>query len=704
MLRPPDLHLAEQFTRQALAAQPGAAGLWNELGTILRQQGRDQEAVAAARQAVSLDPAAAVLWANLGNAHFQAQQWAEATAAYQQALGRDPNDVNVWNNLASAQIKSNAFTDAQKTLEHALTLDPAHPGVVPNYAYCLCRQSRQEDAALWLEQRLGMNPLVAEAWNKLGEVWQMMGEIELAISSYRRALSIDPQHPTAQYQLARMLRHQRRLTDAEAAARQLLASHPQHADAWALLGELLSVQGRTSEALAPVQHAVQIAPNHDRHARLLTVLQYSDDISPETLLAAHQAWDATYAQHFLPPTPPTTRTSSSRGSGVDCGNAIPLGKTQPQSTPDPFSAEQPTNVAPTGKPLRIGFVSADFGRHPIAFLGLPALEHLDRTACSIVCYSDRGNEDEYTARFRAVAHEWRSTAMLSDEFLAKQIAYDQIDVLVDLMGHTGKRLLVFARKPAPLQVTWLGYVGTTGLVAMDGLIADRFHVRAGEERYYAEQVLRMPHGYACYAPPVEAPPVQALPALTNSYITFGCFNNAAKYSPRLLEAWAAILLRVPQSRMLLKTSGIDDPTVAARLRQFFSERGVGSERILIEGWSPPGELLAHYHRLDIALDTLPYSGGLTTCEALWMGVPVITCPGRTFAGRHSTSHLTNAGCGEFVAADLAGYVELAVQWANQVSELAKLRSRLREQVGQSPLCDAPRFAADFLQLLQTASA
>ncbi len=664
MLRPPDLHLAEQFTRQALAAQPGAAGLWNELGVILRQQGRDQEAVVAARQAVLLDPGAAVLWANLGNAHFQVQHWAEAIAAYQQALAREPHDVNAWNNLASAQIKSNAFIDAQRTLEYALTLAPAHPGVVPNYAYCLCRQSRQEDAARWLEQRLGMNPLVAEAWVKLGEVWQMMGEIALAISSYSRALSIEPHHSTAQYQLARMLRQQRRLTEAETATRQLLASHTQHADGWALLGELMSVQGRTQEALALAQHAVEIGPNDDRDARLLMLLQYSDEIGSETLLAAHQAWDTAYARPFLPAAPP---------------------------------------VARGGGRLRIGFLSADFGRHPIAFLGLPALEHLDRAACSIVCYSDRGNEDEYTARFRAVAHEWRSSAMLSDEFLAKQIAHDQIDVLVDLMGHTGKRLLVFARKPAPLQVTWLGYVGTTGMTAMDGLIADRFHVRAGEEQYYAEQVLRMPNGYACYAPPADAPLVQALPAASGGYVTFGCFNNAAKYSPRLLEAWATILLHVPQSRLLLKTGGIDDPVVAARLCQFFSERGVGSERILIEGSSPPGELMAHYHRLDLALDTLPYSGGVTTCEALWMGVPVITCPGRTFAGRHSTSHLSNAGCGEFVAADLAGYVELAVQWANRIGELAKLRAALRDQVGRSPLCDAPRFAGDFLSLLQTAA-
>lgn len=660
-----DLHATEKLLHQALAAQPSAAGLWNELSLNLRQQGRLQEAVQAAQQAVALDSATTVHWSNLGNAHFQAGQWTEAIAAYQQALARTPHEVNVWNNLASAQIKLNALADAQKTLEYALTLAPSHAGLVPNYAYCLCRQSRQAAAAQWLEQRLGMNPHVAEAWNKLAEVWQMMGEAGLAESSYRRALSIEPLHEAAQYQLARTLRQQRKLTAAEAAAQQLLANHPQHVDGWALLAELLCMQGRAHEAVAPALNAAQSDPSEDRHARLLTVLQYSEGIGPADLLSAHQTWNAKYARPLLPATPPVTRERRA--------------------------------------PLRIGFVSADFGRHPTAFLTLPAMEHLDRAACSIICYSDRANEDEYTARFRAASHAWRNTTNLSDEFLALQIAHDEIDVLVDLMGHTGKRMLAFARQPAPLQVTWLGYVGTTGLTAMNGLIADRFHIRAGEEGFYTEQVLRMPHDYICFAPPPDAPPVNPLPATTTGCVTFGCFNNAAKYSPSLLAAWASILIQVPSTQLLLKTGGIDDPAVAARLRQFFAERGVQPSRIVIEGWSPSAEFLTNYHRVDLALDTLPYSGGLTTCEALWMGVPVITCPGRTFAGRHSTSHLTNAGCGQFVAADLPGYIELAVHWARNLSELAQFRAALRAQVSRSPLCDAPRFAHDFLHLLQTAA-
>jgi protein O-GlcNAc transferase len=237
---------------------------------------------------------------------------------------------------------------------------------------------------------------------------------------------------------------------------------------------------------------------------------------------------------------------------------------------------------------------------------------------------------------------------------------------------------------------------------MDFILADRFHIRPGEDGGYVETVLPMPNGYACYGPPVDAPDVGPLPALASGHITFGCFNNPAKYSSRLLDAWSQILLRVPSARLLLKYGGLHQPKTQDYLRAEFARREIERQRIEFQGWSPHPELLHSYNRVDIALDTQPYSGGLTTCEALWMGVPVITYPGGTFAGRHSVSHLTNAGFGQFVAADAAHYVELAVQWANRLDEIAQIRCAMRDQVCRSPLCDAPLFAKDFLAVLRQA--
>jgi predicted O-linked N-acetylglucosamine transferase (SPINDLY family) len=237
---------------------------------------------------------------------------------------------------------------------------------------------------------------------------------------------------------------------------------------------------------------------------------------------------------------------------------------------------------------------------------------------------------------------------------------------------------------------------------MDGLIADPYHVHPGEGCWYTEKVLRMPHDYICYGPPDEVPEVGPLPALKSGIFTFGCFNNPAKYSPSMLDAWAMILRRVPSSQLFLKYGGLDHTEFQNRIRGQMTARGVAPERIVFEGGSRNLELMARYGEVDLALDTRPYSGGLTTCEALWMGVPVVTCPGQTFASRHSTSHLTNAGYGEFIANDLESYIELAIHWSSHLDELSAIRTQMRERVRQSPLCDAPRFGQDLLALLQHA--
>jgi predicted O-linked N-acetylglucosamine transferase (SPINDLY family) len=290
---------------------------------------------------------------------------------------------------------------------------------------------------------------------------------------------------------------------------------------------------------------------------------------------------------------------------------------------------------------------------------------------------------------------------ISDQALSEQIRRDQIDILFDLAGHTaGNRLLVFARRPAPIQITWLGYAGTTGLAAIDYVLADRHEIPQVAERYYTERVLWMPQGYLCYTPPPNAPAVSPLPALTTGVVTFGSFNNPAKINQKVVEVWAEILKRLPQSKLVLKYKGIDDPSVVGRLKQTLASQGVEPGRLECLGWSPHPQLLGAYNAIDLALDTFPYNGGLTTCEALWMGVPVITCPGETFASRHSLSHLSSVGRTETVAKDFDEYVDLAVTFATDLPRLASLRVSLRQQMVDSPLCDAGRFAADFTQILR----
>jgi predicted O-linked N-acetylglucosamine transferase (SPINDLY family) len=354
--------------------------------------------------------------------------------------------------------------------------------------------------------------------------------------------------------------------------------------------------------------------------------------------------------------------------------------------------------------LRLGFVSPDFWRHPVGYFLIRVLENLDRERFEIVCYSDRAVPDAMTARFQRAAARWRETRRMGDEPLAEQIRADRIDILFDLAGHTAEnRLLVFARKPAPIQITWAGYVGTTGLEAMDYLLADRWEVPPEAEPYYAERVLRMPDGYVCYDPPAYAPRVGPLPAGgTGAHpgVTFGSFNHPLKFTPRVVACWARILHRLPQARLVLKYRGLDDPDAQARLWKLFAGEGIAARRVELSGGCSHDEFLGWYNRIDIALDPFPYGGGLTTCEALWMGVPVVTCPGETFASRHSLSHLSNVGLKETIARDLDEYVALAVSLAEDLPRLAALRAGLRERMARSPLCDGKRFAANLAELLR----
>ncbi len=286
--------------------------------------------------------------------------------------------------------------------------------------------------------------------------------------------------------------------------------------------------------------------------------------------------------------------------------------------------------------------------------------------------------------------------------MAERIRKDRIDILFDMGGHLGgNRLLVFARKPAPIQIKWVGYAGSSGLTAMDYLLADPYQVEAGGEAHYPEKMLRLADDYVRFDLPKEAPEVGPLPALAQGYVTFGSFNNPAKINPGVVAAWAEILRRVVGARLVLKYPGFDQAGTRRHYEGLFSAEGVGRERLEFLGGSRRAGMLAEYNLVDIVLDPFPYSGGITTCEALWMGVPVITWPGKTFAGRHSLSHLSNVGLTETVAQDLPNYIELAVQLASDLPRLATLRGELRGRVARSPLCDGPRFAANLMTALRS---
>jgi len=693
------LHAAEQIYRQILQVEPDNADVLHLLGVIAHQVGRLDEAVACYRRALELKPDDVVANNNLGialrnqgnlngavacfrrvrelkpdnaeahnnlGAALKAQGNSdEAVDCYRRALELKPDYAEAYNNLGNALKNQAKLDEAVACYLRALELKPDYAEVHNNLGNTLCALGKLHEAVACYRRALELKPAYAETHHNLGVALRDQGKLNEAVACFRRALELKPDYADANSNLGIALRHQGKTDEAVACFRRALELKPDNADAHNNLGAALKTQGQTDEAVACYRRALELKPDCvGAHSNLLQALQYGAGVTLAALAEAHAEYDR---QH-----------------------AAPLYAASPQHAQVRDRHGRP----------RLGFVSADLGRHPVGYFLIRVFENLDPEQFETICYSDRIVKDDLTHRFQAAATEWRDVFGMSDERLAEQIRADRIDILFDLAGHTARnRLLVFARKPAPIQVTWIGYEGTTGLAAMDYLLADHLMIPQGSERHYRESVLRMPDGYLCYDPPATAPPVGPLPALKNGFATFGSFNNLAKIAPEVVSVWAEILRGAPTARLVMKYRGLGDQTVRERYLGHFAAHGVGPERLDLLPWSSYANYLETYHQVDVALDPFPFSGSTITCESLWMGVPVVTCPGETFAGRHSLNHLSSVGLLETIAQDLDEYVELAVSLAGDSPRLAALRAGLRDRMAASPLCDGKRFGASFASML-----
>ncbi|MGO8753542.1 MAG: tetratricopeptide repeat protein [Thermoguttaceae bacterium] len=569
--------------------------------------------------------------------------------------------------LAGAHYQAGRTGTAEEVCRQVLQVDPNQPDAW-HLLGIIAHQSGQHALAVdCIRRAIAVRPQVAGYRSNLGAAYQALGQLDEAVACYRKALQLKPEFAEAHYNLGNAIRGQGDLDAAEACYRHSLLLKPDYAKAHNNLGNVLLAQGNVGEAIASYRRALAIRPNDTRaHSNALYAAQFEPGVTLAELSAWHAQWDAQHTAELA---------ASWRPHANQC---------------DPE------------RRLRLGFLSPDLGFHPVGYFLIRTIEALRTEPCETVCYSDRVQEDDLTRRFRRSAHVWREVHSLSDEALAEQIRADSVDILFDLFGHTARsRLPVFARKPAPIQATWIGYVGTTGLAAMDYLIADRFHVAEGTEAHYREKILRLPDGYVCLDPPADAPDAGPLPAVRQGHVTFGSFNKPAKMSPLVVQTWAGILRRVPRSRLVIRHQGFEASSVRRRYERLFAGQGIESDRLELLGRATHADLLSEYQRIDLALDPFPYSGGLTTCEALWMGVPVITCPGETFASRHALGHLSNVGLLGTVARDLSEYLEMAVDWANDLPRLTTWRTKLRARMAASPLCDGPRFAANLMQALRT---
>jgi len=562
--------------------------------------------------------------------------------------------------------RAGRLAEAQAAYEQILAAEPNHADGLNLLGLVAHESGRPEAAVESMRRAIASKPTSAMYHHNLGLALSATEQFDEALAAYREALRLDPGYAMAQDNLGAALLSRGRFTEAVAAHRAALRINPNSGWAHHHLGIALTFHREFDEALRCFQRGLQLEPGAVKmHSSFLTFLQYQPSVTPAGLLAAHGEFDRLH-------------TAPLRAWW------------QPHA-----------NSREPERRLRLGFISPHFANHPVGRFIVRLFENLNAREFEIVCYSDTIQTDATTDRLRTAAYLWHDVPALSDEQLAARIREDRVDILFDLAGQTrAHRLLVFARKPAPIQITWCDYVGTTGLSAIDYILGDPREIPAGAEQWYREKVLRLPDDYICYDPPADAPQVGPVPALAAGHITFGSFNLLAKMSPQAIAAWAQILHAVPRSRLLVKNLGFDEAATRERFVQSFATQGISAERIEMLGWSTSAETLPCYHRVDLALDPFPYNGGLTTCEAIWMGVPVVTCPGETFAGRHGLAHLTAAGLTETIASDPEQYVKIATNLANDLPRLVEWRATQRERIAASPLCDGERFAAHFSKLMR----
>lgn len=595
----------------------------------------------------------------------QAGDLREGLKLLQQAHQLTPTDGALLNNLGSLLLSAEDWTQAEDILRAALVHAPKDPSPASSLGNLLLRQARYEEAHEAYRLALRRDSTHFPALYGLASAFLEQGNIDSAISSAMDACFLHPQRAEGYFALGNAYRAAKRLSVAVESFEHALTLAPDYAAALTNLANTLAEQGRPEESLARFQQALLARPQDRRYAsNYLCALHYVADVTPEGLAEAHQWW----ADRFAPPSPP------------------------PRSRPAHLRT--------------IGFVSPDFGQHPIGWFLAPLLEapppDSQNPPCRYILYSDRpaSAEDALTHRLATAAGGFHRIAGLSDDQVGALIEKDSVDLLIDLAGHTaGNRLSLFARRAAPRQVTWAGYVGTTGLAAMDGLLADAWQIPFGDEDLYKEQIIRLPHAYVPYEAPADAPPVAPLPCLRGAPFTFGSFNNPAKISTATLARWSALLCALPQTRLLLKFRGLEDPSTGHRLRQSFAQYGVASERILLQGGASHHHMLEAYQDVDLGLDPTPYSGGLTSLESLWMGVPVLTLPGRTFASRHSLAHQQALGLSDFCCQSLEELIEQARRWIAAPQALAELRAGLRDRFRQCPTGNGSAFRHGFEESL-----
>jgi protein O-GlcNAc transferase len=642
---------AEAMCRKIIAEHPDVADAQQLLGTLLYQQGKHREAVAHLRQAIALEPGRAEFFVNLSAPLGASGDLDGAIAACEQAAALNPQLSEARYNLHLWHWVAGRERECEAAIREAIRLRPEHAEAHCSLGNLLAGQDRVEEASAEYEEAIRHRPDFAEAHYNLANMLVKRDRPGAALAAYRVAVRLRPGFADAHFNLGNTLHAQGELDAAAEAYAAALRAEPKHTGALWHLGNVWKDRGRIAEAIPLWRRSLLIEPDDAAlHSTLALYLRYDPATAPAQIAEEEARWNESHAGLL--------RRSRERH----------LGARDPQ------------------KRLRIGYVSPDFWDHAVGRNVLPLLENHDRAQHTIFCYSAAKRADALTERLRAVADGWRDVSRLSDEALAARIREDEVDVLVDLALHTGgNRLLVFARQPAPVQFSFAGYPGGTGVETIAHRISDP-HLEGDAP---PSRTTHLIDSFWCFDPVDLEIPVSPLPASECGRVTFACLNNACKINDAVLALWAEVLRACRDSRLLLLSlPGSHRALVIEKL----SALGVAAERVEFVSPAPRADYMRHYHRADVMLDSSPYGGHTTSLEALWMGVPLVTLPGAALVSRAGLSQLRNLDLPELIARDAADFVRIATDLAHDLPRLAEIRRTLRPRMEHSVLMDAARFA------------
>lgn len=653
-----DVAVAEQLYRSVIAAAPNHASAYCNLGALLGKQGREDEAAQCYLAALSAIPGYPDAHFNLGNLYRRQNKNRDAIEQYTHCLRGNPNHVSAGFNLGLAYLNLGDLQSAKRCFLQVVRLEPTFADAWGRLGDVHLRCSESASAITAFQKFCDLRPVDDRGQNNLALALANDGRHSDAIDLLQKLVRIRPEYAEAHNTLGVTFEAIGKKDEALLHYDAAVKVKPDYADAWSNRGINLLESGRADEAIESLQQSVILRPDAPAvHSNLLLAINYSSRYSPSQVAAEHRRWGQRFAGNPPPPFLPA------------------------DTNPD--------------RVVKIGYVSADFRQHPVAGFIESLLANHDRNRFHVTSYFNGARPDDVTERLKKMSDSWQVICGYSDDQIASKIKSDRIDVLLDLSGHTnGNRMLLFARRPAPMQLTLFGYPNTSGIAAIDYRVTDAISdppdLTVGLS---TEHLLRLPNLAWVYNPPTKAPAVSPLPSLSTKNFTFGCLNNAAKISDACLTAWAAVLNAVPNSRLVLLAG--QSNAGAKRLADRFAKAGIPRDRVELVYRLPRDQYFTAYEGLDLALDPFPYNGGVTTCDALWMGVPVLTVEGQSYVSRQGLAVLEVLGLPGFVAkksSDLAG---LAQSWSTRRPELARIRASLRNRMQMSAVCDQPGYVKAF---------